>query len=186
MLRISVSGEERWDSENERFIKPEFENATLLLEHSLISLSKWESKWKKPFLDMKPDAHSLEETLDYIRCMTINENINPKVYECLTPQNIQEINDYISDPMTATTINQHGGKKSTFGREVITSEIIYYWMITMNIPKEMEKWHLNRLLTLINVISIKTQPQQKMTRRQQAMQYKMLNEQRRAKYHTRG
>ena len=189
MLRIKVKGVESWDYQNETFIKPPFDEVTLVLEHSLISLSKWESKWKKPFLNNKKDAHTPEETMDYIKCMTVNTNVNPEVYNYLTEENIKAIEEYVADPMTATTINNRD-PNAIAGRgrkqEIITSEIIYYWMFTFNIPMECEQWHLNRLLTLINVISIENAPKKKMSRQQLAAQNKLLNQQRRAKLGTRG
>lgn len=123
----------------------------LQLEHSLISLSKWESKWKKPFLTEEP--HEREEMLDYIRCMTITQHVDPQVYEYIPFEIYQQIEDYISTEQTATKIfdrRQHRG-----GHEIITSELIYYWMIYHNIPSEYQKWHLSRLLTLIRICSIK-------------------------------
>ena len=188
MLRIKVKGVESWDYDKEEFVKPTFDEATLVLEHSLISLSKWESKWKKPFLTDRKNAHTEEETLDYIRCMTVNSNVDPNVYKYLTNENIKEIEDYVSDPMTATTINNRdpNAVAGRGKREIITSEIIYYWMFTFNVPIVCEQWHLNRLLTLINVISIESAPKKKMSRRQLAAQNKLLNQKRRAMLGTKG
>lgn len=180
MLRIEVEGNEFYDETTESFIqvKPQ----TLQLEHSLVSLSKWESKWIKPFLTDKDKTQ--EETLDYIRCMTLTQNVNPLVYNCISTKNWNDILEYIDAPMTATWFNER--KKINHGREVITSEIIYYWMISMNIPFECQKWHLNRLLTLIKVCNIKNSPPQKMSKADVARQYRELNEKRRAQLNTRG
>lgn len=151
----------------------------LVLEHSLVSISKWESKWHKPFYDRKDKT--VEETLDYVRCMSINA-VDPNVFLCLKPHMIKQINEYIEDPMTATTISS----KSKGSREVITAEIIYYWMISLNIPFECQKWHLNRLLTLINVCSIKNRPPKKMNPRDVMSRNASLNAARRKALHTRG
>ena len=141
MLRLKISSKELWDEQQQIFIEvPETE---IQLEHSLVSLSKWESKWHKSFLKEQLNG-STEEGLDYIRCMTITQNVNPNVYKYLSQDEINKISNYINDPMTATTFNEHSTSKSN---ESITSELIYYWMITYNIPAEYQKWHLNRLIT---------------------------------------
>lgn len=146
----------------------------LHLEHSLISLAKWESKWCKPFLGKGEKTD--EEIMDYIKCMTVNQNVDPLVYTFLTNEDILKINDYIASPMTATTFNNSNKKGS---REVITAEIIYYWMVSFNIPFECQKWHLNRLLTLINVCGIKNQPPKKMSKKELASRNSALNAARR-------
>ena len=173
MLPIVVKGRELFDERTETFI--ETKDTTLHLEHSLMSLAKWESKWHKPFLDEKTEKTN-EEMKDYIRCMTITQNVDPMVYESLTQKNIKEIRDYIDDPMTATWFND---KKTTQGRKKpVTAELIYYWMITLEIPFECEKWHLNRLLTLIRVCNIEGSPKTKMSKTDIMKQNAMLNAQR--------
>lgn len=155
----------------------------LVLEHSLVSISKWESKWHKPFLSKEPKT--TEETLDYIRCMTITQNIKPEVYLCLTDKNIKEIKDYIDNPMTATTIRQDPNAPRS--REIVTSELIYYWLITLGMDIEVfQKWHLNRLLTLINVCNIKNSPPKKMSQRQLMNRNTALNAARRRQLNSRG
>ena len=177
MLTLTIPETEFYDE-----IKNEFKivkEQKLVLEHSLVSLSKWESKWHKPFLGKDPKTR--EETTDYIRCMTVN-SVDPMVYQCITANHIEQINKYIENPMTATTIKEQ--KKS--GREIITAEIIYYWMIALQIPFECQKWHLNRLLTLINVVNIKNKPQKKMSKKNIMLQNASLNAARKKALHTRG
>ena len=181
MLQITIPlTEEQWDEENEEFISAE--EITLQLEHSLISISKWESKWCKSFLSSNEKTY--EETIDYIKCMTLSRNVNPDVYARLTNTNIEQINDYISAPMTATYFSDDKNKGRS--REQITSELIYYWMIALNIPVEFEKWHLNRLLTLIRVCNLKNQPPKKMSKRDIMSRNAALNAQRRAQLNTKG
>lgn len=136
----------------------------------------------KPFLDNKKHK-TTTETLDYIRCMTITQNVNPEVYNYLTVENIKAINDYIDSPMTATTFSQ---EHNSVNREVVTSELIYYWMIALNIPMDCEKWHLNRLLTLIRVCNIKNTPPKKMSRREIMSRNAALNAARRKQLNTKG
>ncbi len=155
---------------------------TLSLEHSLVSLAKWESKWCKPFLSNDKEK-TYEETLDYIRFMTVTQNVDPRVYENLSRENIQKINDYIEAPMTATTIREKGGKGS---KEIVTAELIYYWMIALQIPFECQKWHLNRLLMLIRVCNVKNQPSKKMSKRDVMSRNTSLNAARRKAMGQRG
>lgn len=180
MLRINVPiSPEGWDEEKQEFV--ESKTVTLQLEHSLVSLSKWESKWCKPFLSSKKTD---EEIMDYIKCMTITQNVNPLIYNLLTEKNIKEINEYIEAPMTATTFTEpKNGKQS---REIVTSELIYFWMITATIPMECQKWHLNRLLTLIRVCNIKNSPPKKRSKRDIMSQNAALNAARRKRLNTRG
>lgn len=181
MLQITVPiSPEGWDAEKEEFIAPQ--TKVLQLEHSLVSLSKWESKWHKPFL--AKNNKTLEETIDYIKCMTITQNVNPNVYEHLTKQNMDMIGKYIDDSMTATFFTEEKIRRTN--SEIITSELIYYWMIALNIPFECQKWHLNRLLTLIKVCNIKNQPPRKMSTRDRLSRNAALNEARRKKFNSKG
>lgn len=180
MLQITVPASEEWDEVNQEFVY--IKEQTLQLEHSLLSLSKWESKWKKAFLT-KQDK-SFEEMMDYIKCMTLTQNVKPEVYQNLTNENIEEINDYISDSMTATYFSDD--KTARPSREIVTSELIYYWMIALNIPVEFQKWHLNRLLTLIKVCNIKNQPPKKRSKREIMRQNAALNAARRKQLNTTG
>ena len=179
MLRITIPEMEYYDEVKNEFVHTKEQH--LQLEHSLDSLSKWESKWHKPFLS--PDDKTSEEVIDYVKCMTITQNVKPEVYNYLTKGNLQDINDYIDNPMTATTFNS---ERKSSSREIITSEIIYYWMITLNIPFECQKWHLNRLLTLIKVCNIKSNPPKKMGRQELLNRNRALNEARKKQYNTRG
>ena len=173
MLEITIPASEIFNEETSEFIQ--IKEQKLRLEHSLVSLSKWESKWCKPFLTK--ESKTYEESTDYIRCMTITQNVDPKVYNNIPIDIISKVNAYIDAPMTATTINDRNQKKN---REIVTAEIIYYWMIEFGIPFECQKWHLNRLITLITVCNIKQSPQKKMAAN------KKLNDARRKKYNTRG
>ena len=178
MLVINIPSQELFDSKTSSFINTK--EHSIQLEHSLISISKWESKWKKPFISN--DIKTNEETLDYIKCMLLDDKDNAYI-SCLTENNIKSINDYIGDPMTATTFHNDESKGQ---RDIITSELIYYWMIASNIPMECEKWHLNRLLTLIRVCSIKNTPPKKMSKREIIERNRVLNEARKKQLHTNG
>ena len=180
MLTITIPAKELFDERTNTFIT--IKEQTLQLEHSLVSLSKWESKWCKPFLSK--ENKSIEETIDYIKCMTITQNVKPYIYTFLSNSDIKKIDEYIDAPMTATTFNEDGQKKNN--RDIITSEIIYYWMISLNIPMECQKWHLNRLLTLIRVCNIKNTPPKKTSRKELTSRYAALNAQRRKQLNTKG
>lgn len=160
---------------------------TLELEHSLVSVHLWESKWHKPFLDNNDKSY--EEIIDYVRCMTVfPEDVNPIVYRSLDQNAIKTIIDYINEPMTATWFSgdKNSKVKGRNRREKVTAELIYYWMIASGIPYECREWHLNQLLTLIQVVSVKNGPEKKVSKREAAMQRKALNEARRAKYNSKG
>lgn len=175
MLEITIPKQEYFDEGCGEFVYIPEQHLTL--EHSLVSLSKWESKWHKPFL--QEESKTIEESLDYIRCMTINKNVNPLAYRGITPVLFKQINDYIDAPMTATWFSKEQSKGSK--SEVITSELIYYWMIALQIPVEFEKWHLNRLITLIKVCNIKNAPPKKMSRREIMERNRRLNSARKKK-----
>lgn len=179
MLQLTIPETEYFDYQKQEFVYRKAQ--TIQLEHSLVSISKWESKWKKAFLGKQPITR--EETIDYIRCMTITQNVPPDTYYRLTPENIEEINRYISDSMTASIVPEVGSKGSS---DVVTSEIIYYWMISLNIPAEYRKWHLNRLLSLIKVCSFKNQPPKKMSKKDILRQNAALNAARTKRLNTRG
>jgi hypothetical protein len=182
VLTIRVPGVEWFDDVKQEFIASN--EVVLELEHSLVSLSKWESKWETPFLS---DAEkTVEQTLSYIQMMSSKE-ISPDVLNRLTNENFKSINDYINAKMTATWFsdegaNQDGGRNG----EVVTAELIYYWMVALNIPFECEEWHLTRLFTLIKVTNKKNTPGQKMSRKDIMARNRALNAKRLAEYGTTG
>lgn len=180
MLKITIPARELYDESTNTFISTK--EQTLCLEHSLVSLSKWESKWCKPFLEK--ETKTIDETLDYIRCMTLTQNVDPIIYALITDDIINQVNAYIAAPMTATWFNEKETKKPN--REVITNELIYYWMISLGIPIKCEKWHLNRLLTLIRVFDAKNQKQKPMSKRELMSRNAALNASRRHKLNSKG
>lgn len=189
MLAITIPANEFYNDSANEFIT--VRETQLNLEHSLISLSKWESKWNKAFLTKKKKTN--EQTIDYIKCMTINSGVDPNVYRALTQQNISEIYEYINLPMSAVYFPEEDGPP---GRDVVTSELIYYWMISLNIPFECSKWHLNRLLSLIRVCNMKNEAaynkhsgkkgRRKGLSNEALRQRAALNQQRLKQYNTRG
>ena len=181
MLTLTIPGEEFWDEDKEEFVYKK--GQTIQLEHSLVSLSKWEAKWHKPFLTK--DNKSKEEIEDYVRCMTITQNVKPELYKRLSEEQYRQINQYIADSMTATWFGKERGR-GRMSREQVTAELIYYWMVTFNIPFECQKWHLNRLLTLIKVCNIKQQPDKKMSKKEILSENAALNAARRARYKSKG
>ena len=169
VVRLSPEG---WDEEKQ-------------LEHSLVSLSKWESKWCKSFMNtMSQKLFTTEEILDYIRCMTITQRVDPEVYFHLSEDNLRDVIAYINAPMTATTFRDDPNAKKN--REIITAELIYHWMIETQVPFECRKWHLNQLLTLIRVRNVKLQPPKKMSRSEIMARNASLNAARRKQLGTRG
>lgn len=180
MLKIKVEDGELFDEANYEFVS--IKGTVLQLEHSLISLSKWESKWHKPFLNN--DKKTVEEIIDYIRCMTISQNVNPLIYNVLSRKNIEAVEKYLADPMTATVVKK---TQSRSKQRMITSELIYYWMVSFDIPFEpCEKWHLNRLLTLIDVCNIENSPKKKMRKGDIFKQNAQLNAARKKRLGTKG
>lgn len=169
MLKITIPESEQWDEQKQEFVYTK--ECSISLEHSLISLHKWEAKWNKPFLGK--DEKTDEELLDYIRCMTVSQSVDQNVYNALTKENIKDIFDYISAPMTATTFRSNANNRNN--KEILTAEIIYYWMVAFNIPFECQKWHLNQLLTLIRVCNIKNQSNNKMSQKEILKQNAELN-----------
>lgn len=181
MLTIHIQEEEKWDESRQEFIygKP----FTLQLEHSLISMSKWEAKYNKAFLSKKD--MSSDEVIYYVKCMTLTQNVPEDVYLRLSQENYAEISAYIEAPMTATWFS-NTEEKGKINHETVTSELIYYWMIALNIPFECQKWHLNRLLTLIRVCNIKNSPPKKMSKNELMRRNAELNAKRRAAMGSKG
>lgn len=186
MLTIHIEKKELFNDKLSEF--ETIEASTLCLEHSLVSISKWESKWHKPFINTK--EKTTEELIDYVKCMTLTQNVNPKIYSTLSIENTKKINAYIADPMTATIFNdntkQEGSKPKK--EDIITSELIYFWMTSYQIPFGCEKWHLNRLLALIKICSIKNSggKEAKLSKRQTMANNRALNLARRQALHSKG
>lgn len=178
MLVVTIPEIEMYDPSKEEFIT--IPSTTISMEHSLVSVSKWESKWHKRFLDQRVEKTN-EELVDYLRCMTLTKNVNPEIYDYFPAKVVEQINAYIEDPMTATTF----AKKKSGPPQAISSELIYYWMIAFNIPFECQKWHLNRLLTLIQVCEEKNNPK-KMSKSDILRQNRDLNAIRRKALNSRG
>ena len=189
MLEIHVDPPEYFNDSTKEFVKSPIKPTTLQLEHSLISISKWESKWHKPFLQ-NSDHLNRDEILDYIKCMTISPgNVKDEIYFCLSQKNINDIIAYIEDPMTATWFAEEKNKPKS--REIITSELIYYWMVALQIPFECQKWHIKRLLTLIRICNAKNEEstsknKNKMSKRDLMSRNAALNAQRRARLNSKG
>lgn len=169
MLEITIKGRELFDSKTSTFYT--LKDQTLQLEHSLLSISKWESITHKPFLG-KEHRSSSDISL-YIRCMTLNKGVDPQAYNNITSKDLKKILAYIDDPATATWFGKEENQRRG-SRKPITSELIYYWMIAGNVPMQCEKWHLNRLLTLLHIVEIKNRPKKK-GQRMSASQMASLN-----------
>ena len=179
MLTITIPSYELFNDVTQEFIS---ENERVIqLEHSLLSISEWESRWNKPFLSNMEKTSN--EILDYVRCMTLTEGVPETAYLYIDNEQYKLINDYIAAPMTATTISEPPGKVS---REIMTSELLYYYMIAANIPFECERWHLNRLLTLIRICSIKSQPEKKRPINEVMKSNAALNAARKKQFNTKG
>lgn len=182
MLQITIPEVELWDESKKEFVRTK--SQTLSLEHSLVSISKWEAKWHKPFISKESKTN--EETIDYIRCMTITQNVDQDVYNYLTQANLKEINKYIDDPMTATWFNERKDVPKPPNREQITSELIYYWMIALEIPMDCQRWHLNRLFTLIRICNLKNKPAKKQSKKETLSNNAALNAARKQQLGTSG
>jgi hypothetical protein len=176
MLEIDVALEESYDEEAQKFVVSK--SYRVKLEHSLVSASKWESLWKEAFLGKKDKTP--QQTLSYVKFMILNDELPPDVFLKLVQNHLDEIKQYITDEMTATKLRTD--PNASQARETITTELIYYWMISLSIPVEFQHWHLNRLITLIRTVNLKNTPAQNMT----PAERRALNRQRLVKYGTRG
>ena len=186
MLQIVIPAREFYDEEKEEFFNTK--EYTLSLEHSLVSISKWEARWHKPFISN--EEKTTEEQLDYVKAMTITQRVPDFVYDSLSVKNMKKINNYIEDTRTATFFTERKNPNSHKPRgkkEVITSELIYYWMIALEIPMECQKWHFNRLMTLIRICNIKNNKNpKKMGKKEILKNNSKLNKSRRNKLGTSG
>jgi hypothetical protein len=184
MLKFTIPASESYDEVTKEFIYAE--EVTLELEHSLVSLSKWEASWEKPFLG--PEEKTTEETLSYIYFMTLTPDVSPEIIQRLTNDHMKQINNYIDAKMSATTFNERVKQNTGRSREIITAELIYYWMIAHSIPFECRHWHLNQLFTLIKVCNAKNEPpgKNKMSKSEMISQRSKLNAERKAKLQTSG
>lgn len=180
MLKIVISEKDFWDDNKQMFLH--FNGGHLELEHSLIAISKWESKYKKPFFSKKEKTQ--DEISYYIKCMTLNDVKDPLIYNSLSNSDFKLVSDYINDSMTATVIS----KKNSGGGspEPITSELIYFWMLSFNVPVEFQYWHINRLMTLLRICSIKNQAPQKHSTSQLLNRNAALNAARRKMLNSKG
>jgi hypothetical protein len=176
MLEIHVAMEESFDEKNNRFVATK--TVKVRLEHSLVSASKWESVWKIAFLSKKDKTP--QETLSYVKFMILNDELPPGVFQKLVENHMAKIEEYIADEMTATKL--YTDPNAPQSRETITTELIYYWMISLQIPVEFQHWHLNRLITLIRTVNLKNTPKRKMS----VADRRALNKSRLAKHNTRG
>lgn len=179
MLQITLPVE-LWDEGKQEFVY--LPGQTLQMEHSLVSLSKWESKLGKPFLTK--EGKTYEESLEYLKCMMLTPDVTEETYEYLMTYKLSEIDAYINAPMTATTLPANRGGR---GRpETVTAELIYYWMIAMQIPSDYENWHLNKLITLIGVCNVKNSPDKKRSSDEILREQMALNEERRKQLKSKG
>lgn len=183
MLKITIPATEIWDAEKQEFSY--LKEQTLVLEHSLVAISKWESKWHKPYLE-EDKERTREQIIDYVRCMTITSNVNPEIYNHLTASNWHDIQEYMNDPMTATKITNRKPSGHNKKGQFITSELIYYWMLSAGIPKDFEKWHINRLFTLIRVCNAENAPKKKRSAKDVMRAQSELNKSRRQAMNSKG
>lgn len=184
MLTLNIPDLEVFDEETYEFHT--YKGGVLKLEHSLISISKWEANWHIPFLD-ENNEKTPEQTLDYIKCMTLN-NVDPEIYFGINNTHIQKVNEYIENPMSATTFSNRNGEGGSSGgrKQIITSELIYSWMVGFRIPPEYQKWHINRLLNLIHICEIQNKPPSKLSKNKITSRNAALNAQRRAMMGSKG
>lgn len=179
MLKLTIKGDEYFDDETSMFVYSD--PTTVTIEHSLVTVSKWESIWMKPFLSKTPKTN--EEMFSYLECMMLDTDDTKQLVRKLTKSQVDTISNYIDSPMTATTVSDN---RKSGSRQIVTSELIYSWMVALNIPFECENWHLNRLLMLIKVCNAQHEPPKKMSNREILARNKALNDSRRKALGTRG
>lgn len=182
MLSLTITRPKMLNDETYEFI--EGKTWVIQCEHSLVSLRKWEAKYHKPFLTKGEKTWG--ETVDYIRCMTITQHVPEEAYQWISAENISEVNSYMEDPMTATWFGKEPEGKGKINGRQVTAELIYHWMIALNIPQEYQKWHLNQLLTLIKVCNEENKPPKKRSQKELIAQYAEQNESRRRKFNSKG
>jgi hypothetical protein len=180
MLRIIIQGDEVYDEETNTFST--VNDVVLEMEHSLYSLSKWESKYQKPFLAMGEKTH--EEIFFYLKAMVVTPDVDLDILYRCSQGNVSTIQEYIDSSQSATTFGYMPERRGQ--GEVITSELIYYWMVAFNVPFECQYWHLNRLFALIRICNIKNSKPKKMSRHEVAMRNRDLNAKRKEQLGTRG
>lgn len=180
MLTITILGDEHYNEVTNEF--SHHGNVVLEFEHSLVSVSKWESKFIKPFLT--DDPKTAEEMLYYIECMILTKDYPSNILDALTQTNVREINEYIASPQSGTVFKET--KQYRKNPEQISAELIYYWLVAYKIPFECETWHLNRLFALIRICSIKNDTGNKKSPREQAQSNAQLNEERKRQFNTNG
>lgn len=179
-IKIHIPKQSFFNEEKNEFIN--VEPCDITLEHSLYSISKWEQKWHVPYLT--DDQKTIEQVISYIQCMTITQNVNPEVYKYIPDSELIRVKEYINDPMTATTFAKEEGKGQ--GKKILTNEVLYFYMLSYNIPADFDKWHLNRLLTLIKIFNEENKPKKKMSKHQAINNYARLNAERRARLGSKG
>lgn len=179
-LVIVVPGQELFDNEKQKFITTE--DVTLRMEHSLVAIHNWESKWHKPFLT--PNGRTGEEVFDYFRMMCLDDDVDPTVFDRITEENLREIQAYMENTMTATTFSNLPDRPGR--QEIVTAEIVYYWMVSLQIPLDRETWHFGRLIALIKTVNGKNAPKKKMNTKDALAQQRELNAQRRAAMQSNG
>lgn len=181
-------GDELFDEETNTFLHPV--GKKLHLEHSLLSISKWEAEWEIPFLNTDKTS---EQSLSYIKCCVLDDDFDELLLNTLSDKNILDFNAYLSKGMTAkkiidlrSSLSQKRKSRRPASQKALTSEDIYYSMIQFHVWKECEEWPLQRLLSLLQLCSLKSNSTGEMSKSDQAKFYREENARRKAKYHTNG
>lgn len=184
MLKLTIPKTTLFNEETNKF--SDVQETTLSMEHSLVSVSKWEQFMGKPFLGR--DTRTDEETLHYIKCMVLSpEDVSEDVFRALTPDNMNAISEYINHKMTATWFSNQAPANSRTNGEVVTAEVMYYWLVALQIDFQVQHWHLNTMLTLVRVTNIKNDPKKKMMPKEDAAAERArLNAERKAQYKSKG